>query len=364
MNVALRCVHGRRTASHLTSLIRYYSVTGNPRADNALNTISGGRIESWMTKYENLVGLREVKEAQNKVIEAENAFQEVQAKRRQCQTEMTSIHSKLKEIHAQLDKVQRGEERYLSLLTEEYEILKDEKKLIVDLGSYEQLERDNFAALSSAVRESHERERARAERTKYWSIIGSVVGAAIGIIGTSVNNYLRMRELKGLVKQSTAEGFELKDVVGRLSESMKTQYNQIHALITDLRLFVRPLGNNSDGRVLTVLPSEHSSSFPHPTGSADREAETKKLMEFIRKQDETLESEIREVKKLLVVGYAVDQEKPVVYIGPEIENLLTQTEANIEWKMKINAIMTTAVVYGAFAASLAFLYNVLKGGSA
>lgn len=277
---------------------------------------------------------------------------------------MTSIHSKLKEIHAQLDKVQRGDERYLSLLTEEYEILKDEKKLIVDLGSYEQLERDNFAALSSAVRESHERERVRAERTKYWSIIGSIVGAAIGIIGTSINNYLRMRELKGLVKESTAEGFQVRDVVGQLSESMKTQYNQIHALMSDLRSFVRPLGNNSDGRVLTVLPSENSSLQHLSSINAARETQTKELMEFIRKQDETLESEIREMKKLLAVGYAIDQEKPVVYIGPEIENLLTQTEANIEWKMKMNAIVTTAVVYGAFAASLAFLYNVLKGGSA
>lgn len=74
MNLALRCVRGRCTALHVTSFVRCYSVTGNQRADNALNTISGGRIESWMTKYENLVGLREVKEAQDKVIEVLGAY--------------------------------------------------------------------------------------------------------------------------------------------------------------------------------------------------------------------------------------------------------------------------------------------------
>ena len=45
------------------------AVVGNPSVDKALTTITGGRIDSWLQKYEDLVGLREVKEAQNKVIE-------------------------------------------------------------------------------------------------------------------------------------------------------------------------------------------------------------------------------------------------------------------------------------------------------
>jgi hypothetical protein len=45
------------------------SVSGNPVADRALNAMTGGRIESWFQKYEDLVGLTEVKEAQNKVIQ-------------------------------------------------------------------------------------------------------------------------------------------------------------------------------------------------------------------------------------------------------------------------------------------------------
>ena len=38
----------------------------------------------------------------------------------------------------------------------------------------------------------------------------SLVGAAIGIIGTSINNYLRMRELRGIVSGSAEGGQELR----------------------------------------------------------------------------------------------------------------------------------------------------------
>jgi len=48
---------------------RCLAVVGNQSVDNALTTITGGRIDSWLQKYEELVGLTEVKEAQQKVIE-------------------------------------------------------------------------------------------------------------------------------------------------------------------------------------------------------------------------------------------------------------------------------------------------------
>jgi len=48
---------------------RCLAVVGNQTVDKALTTITGGRIDSWLQKYEELVGLREVKEAQENVIE-------------------------------------------------------------------------------------------------------------------------------------------------------------------------------------------------------------------------------------------------------------------------------------------------------
>jgi len=47
----------------------------------------------------------------------------------------------------------------------------------------ENKERQQFMLLSTALRDSHEKESAQAEKTKYWSVAGSVLGACIGILG-------------------------------------------------------------------------------------------------------------------------------------------------------------------------------------
>ena len=49
-----------------------------------------------------------------------------------------------------------------------------------ELDVVEEKERDSFWELSGAMRDSYEKERARVERTKNWSLIGTVVGAIAG----------------------------------------------------------------------------------------------------------------------------------------------------------------------------------------
>ena len=86
------------------------------------------------------------------------------------------------------------------MITQEHAILKEERKLQAEFANCEREERESFTLLSNFVKESHEKERAQAERTKYWSVIGSVLGTIIGILGSSLNNELKMRELRKLVK--------------------------------------------------------------------------------------------------------------------------------------------------------------------
>lgn len=98
----------------------------------------------------------------------------------------------------------------------------------------EKEERDYFAALSSSVKDSHEKERAQAERTKYWSIIGSILGTVIGIIGSSFNNHLRMKELRQLIKDSNkTETLEnLRTAVKESDEKLKqyiSEFNLSHS---------------------------------------------------------------------------------------------------------------------------------------
>ena len=127
----------------------------------------GGVVQA----FDDMLGISEVQEAQSSVKKAENDFMRTRRQVQAAQTTLDSVQERLREVRRKLDRVPRDDERYLALATEEHKILVEEKKMKSDYESLEALERDRFALLSGAVRDSHERERARAERTKHWSVM-------------------------------------------------------------------------------------------------------------------------------------------------------------------------------------------------
>ena len=145
-----------------------------------------------------------MKAAQARVVECERKFIETQEMRREAQKMISDVQKRIKDIHLELEKTHRGEDRYLVLVTQEHQVLKEEKNLLDEFKFYEKGEREYFSNLSNAVRDSHEKERAQAEKTKYWSILGSILGTCIGIIGTTINNRMRMAELRRLVSQNSS----------------------------------------------------------------------------------------------------------------------------------------------------------------
>lgn len=71
--------------------------------------------------------------------------------------------------------------------------MQEERRLRTAYENAEGSEREKFALFSAGVRESHEKERTRAERTKNWSVIGSVLGALIGVMGSTYVNRVRLQ---------------------------------------------------------------------------------------------------------------------------------------------------------------------------
>lgn len=82
-----------------------------------------------------------------------------------------------------MEKLSRSDDAYLELFKNEHELVKKEKTAQLNLKTQDETERKLFSSLQIALRESQEKEKMRIERTKYWSIIGSIIGALAGIIG-------------------------------------------------------------------------------------------------------------------------------------------------------------------------------------
>ncbi|XP_067935125.1 mitochondrial potassium channel-like [Watersipora subatra] len=175
----------------------------------------------WLKAYEDFVGLTAVKSAQENVLQAETVFISTQQKRREKQHCLTTIQVRLKKLNTELEKIPRTDDRYLTLLTEEHTIIKEEQTLRNEVDGLEQEERERFTLLSTALRDSHSKESAQAERTKYWSLGGSLIGACLGVIGSSVNNRMRMRQLKSMMLSRDATPSvtdKLEEIQSRLDE--------------------------------------------------------------------------------------------------------------------------------------------------
>lgn len=154
------------------------------------------KVVSW---YERVTGLSEVRVAQDRVLESQKQFMNAQDKRRDVSVELRTIQNKLKDIRNELLNTSRSEDRYIELVTQEHALLKQENVIIDRVNYSEKEERDSFILLSTTLKDSHDRERIQAERTKYVSIVGSILGTIIGIIGSTVINAWKMNEFKRMV---------------------------------------------------------------------------------------------------------------------------------------------------------------------
>jgi len=202
------------------------------------------RVSFWMKRYEDFVGLTDVKGAQARVVKYEKKFIETQELRRESQSKITDIQKKIKDIHLELEKTHRGEDRYLVLVTQEHQVLKDEKHLQEEFKQFEKTERECFSALSNAVRDSHEKERAQAEKTKYWSVLGSILGTCIGIFGTTINNRMRMNELRRLVSQNSTV-----EEIRAIGDQLDNDFSAHRTSLAELVQAVQNIINKADGSV-------------------------------------------------------------------------------------------------------------------
>lgn len=182
------------------------------------------KVVSW---YERVTGLSEVRVAQDRVLESQKQFMTAQDRRREISVELRTIQNKLKDIRNELLNTPRSEDRYIELVTQEHSLLKQENYIIDQVNNSEKEERDSFILLSTTLKDSHDRERIQAERTKYVSIVGSILGTVIGIIGSTVINAWKMNEFKRMVLEAkvdpsiTSKNDQIKHLLSQVQKQNK-----------------------------------------------------------------------------------------------------------------------------------------------
>ena len=178
--------HNLIKTSRLVVKTRYFILFKNRHSKahsshSKLAAVVTDGLTSVTKQFDSVLGISEVRTAQSLVQTAEEEFMKSRRSVQQTRNELIRLQSHLRELRSKLDRIPREDERYLQLATEEHKALLAERKAKTDLETLEALERDQFSALSAAVRGAHEKERSRAERTKYWSIIASACGAVLGM---------------------------------------------------------------------------------------------------------------------------------------------------------------------------------------
>ncbi|XP_047483176.1 uncharacterized protein LOC125035082 [Penaeus chinensis] len=181
----------------------------------------------WYENYQDFVGITDLKKAQDKVTELSETLLETQSKRREFQVEIEKLQENLIINQQRITKTELYSDEHYTLFDEAREMNASLKTLRGEFQICERLERDTFSQLSAAIRDCHERERFQAEQSKYWSIIASLVSAALASIITSINNWVRIREVKEHVstnsKQLMAGYIQLhSDVISSISEKLNT----------------------------------------------------------------------------------------------------------------------------------------------
>lgn len=255
----------------------------------------------------------------------------------------------------------------------------EERRLKTTYENAEEGEREKFALFSAGVRESHEKERARAERTKNWSVLGSVLGAIIGVMGSTYINRVRLQELKSLLLEAQKGPVSLQEAIKIQASSHKSQQEELQGLIDMLKLAIT---NRTDEKTISVPISARSAISPskpsmpeevvkemilHSKKAQSLIEDLKPQMEQVRQNLGKMATELQAVKKSISdrpMEKPLIQAKDIPLLVCETESIiqgLDQTERRLEAQISKSTLYNTILTYTAFALSMPVLYIIFKG---
>ncbi|ELK15058.1 coiled-coil domain-containing protein 51 isoform X2 [Pteropus alecto] len=352
----------------------YHRLTALGRAlGHGIQQRASSTAKTWWDRYEEFVGLNEVREAQGNVTEAEKVFMVARGLVREAREDVEAQQAKLKEVRDRLDRISREDNQYLELATQEHRMLQEEKRLRTAYLRAEDSEREKFSLFSAAVRESHEKERTRAERTKNWSLIGSVLGALIGVAGSTYVNRVRLQELKALLLEAQKGPASLQEAIREQASSYSLQQRDLHDLMADLRGLVQTGPRQSSGSQPGTSPTRDRDTDVLLAALKEQLSHSRQVhscLEGLREQLDGLQktfSETAGVVRLAEVAALPGLVEPADGAVPgalleqgRVVLALADMEQRLEAQVNRNTIYSTVVTCMTVVATMPVLYMLFR----
>nr|XP_026690669.1 coiled-coil domain-containing protein 51-like [Ciona intestinalis] len=354
------CVHFMDAASDKTKEIKTISL------DKTKQTISGisKQWNHFYQKYEQFIGLTDVQNAQNQVQKREEHFLQARAEERRAVREVLAIRDQLKHVRERLSHVNYSNPLYPQLANEQHELVTKEEGMKLTLENAEENERDSFQKLSAAMRNSYEKERARVEQTKNWSLIGSIIGTILGMIGGSYINRVRTNDLRHMIVEHDHSKDIQEDIAKVLPfvheryEDIKDSVSQLQACLVRGLLDNPPEENETEGNTmvfrqfdvqlkeLKALCNSISVRLQHQTSPTTTSTTVTKTLSELNQKLERLEELLGKETKSehLVQKSSNDQESKTEITQAKVDNLPNADSSQFGLSSPVTAVLWGAII--------------------
>ncbi|XP_061186561.1 uncharacterized protein LOC133194672 [Saccostrea echinata] len=330
--------------NYLSKLIFVRQIkTGYQAVDTLADKATFGKIDSVIQWYEDKFGLSEVRRAQEEAIKARQRCMDLQKKRIENVKEYLEIQKEMESVVKEIMQTERGTDRYVQLAIQENEIIKRKNEVKPLLEMMEEEEKLAFDYYNSKVSESHEKERLRTENFKLYYLCWSIAAVGLGLLANFIYNRHKNKEFRDIVLSATGSADDYKKMTTDLIKIVQDQQKEVRGFFNEVR--GAPVDSKSLQATAHIQNSQNISD----------------VLKGIKSNHELLIKELGDVKKVMGVHKAQTNADNVVYVGPEVKDLLSETESNIQWTVKIGSLASVTFLYGALALTIPLIMKLFKG---
>ncbi|XP_055381644.1 uncharacterized protein LOC129612163 [Condylostylus longicornis] len=181
-------------------------------------------LNNFMLYIEEISHLDDVRKAQEKVMLFKDQLKESGDEKRRLLNDLNSIRQEIQKNHNEIASSMRGTERYVALVREEMNLLKSETKKQIEFNTADEMERQLFNNLTTAINDSYEKEKVHSNFIKILGLMGTLTASVVTLIASAIGHFYHNTKF-GLVAKDFKENVTktIKDENISLKDSIRLE---------------------------------------------------------------------------------------------------------------------------------------------